>query len=64
MSNLLQTALLECPYCWEQIEILVDCSIAQQDYVEDCAVCCRPILLHVSVGPDGAPSVVAEPENG
>ncbi len=35
-----------CPYCWEGIAIIVDTSIDEQEYVEDCSVCCRPILLH------------------
>lgn len=61
---MLESCSIQCPYCWEPIEVLVDCSVEDQDYVEDCFVCCRPILLHVNVGPDGAPSVAAEPENG
>jgi len=46
---LLQTVGIECPYCAEQIEIVVDASIGQQQYIEDCSVCCRPIYLTVSV---------------
>jgi len=38
---------IQCPYCWEKISILVDPSIAEQEYVEDCHVCCRPILLNI-----------------
>jgi hypothetical protein len=60
----LETCAIGCPYCGETIEILVDCSVTEQSYVEDCAVCCQPILLHVSVTADGEPSVTAEPENG
>ncbi len=41
----LQPAFIQCPYCWEQIEVLVDCSVERQDYVEDCSVCCRPIVI-------------------
>jgi hypothetical protein len=46
--NLLEPLLIQCPYCGESIEILIDCSIAEQEYIEDCAVCCRPINLIVS----------------
>jgi len=46
---LLQTVGIECPYCAEQIEIVVDASNGQQQYIEDCSVCCRPIYLTVSV---------------
>ena len=42
-----QTAILQCPYCWEQIEVVVDCSIPHQEYIEDCSVCCRPITISV-----------------
>jgi len=33
----------QCPYCWEQISMLLDVSVASQTYVEDCEVCCNPI---------------------
>ncbi|WP_303318484.1 CPXCG motif-containing cysteine-rich protein [Flavivirga abyssicola] len=34
-----------CPYCWEKISILIDNSIFQQSYIEDCEVCCNPIQV-------------------
>ncbi len=43
---------ISCPYCGEFFSVLVDCSVEQQVYVEDCYVCCRPILLSVYVGDD------------
>lgn len=64
MTDLLQPVLLDCPYCAEPIEILVDCSIEEQQYTEDCTVCCQPMLLQVCVSPDGEASVSAQPENG
>ncbi|MDV7138169.1 CPXCG motif-containing cysteine-rich protein [Maribacter sp. TH_r10] len=33
----------QCPYCWEEISILLDSSISSQTYVEDCEVCCNPM---------------------
>lgn len=36
-----------CPYCWEEISVLLDPSVRQQTYIEDCEVCCRPIEFHV-----------------
>jgi len=33
----------QCPYCWEEISMLLDGSVGQQTYIEDCEVCCRPI---------------------
>jgi hypothetical protein len=41
--------LIECPYCGEQLEIVVDWSVARQEYIEDCHVCCKPMSLIVSV---------------
>jgi len=52
-----------CPYCGEAISILVDDSPEEQQYVEDCQVCCRPIVLDVKVGPDGDVAVIARSEN-
>jgi len=54
---------ISCPYCGETITILVDDSLPEQQYVEDCQVCCRPILLSVSVDADGDAAVVATVEN-
>tara|TARA_Y100000815_G_scaffold239808_1_gene234925 strand:- start:431 stop:625 length:195 start_codon:yes stop_codon:yes gene_type:complete len=37
----------QCPYCWEEISMLLDTSVRRQVYVEDCEVCCNPIELTV-----------------
>lgn len=42
-----------CPYCGEIIEIILDLSVEHQEYVEDCSVCCRPIIMIVTAGEDG-----------
>jgi len=47
----------QCPYCWESISILIDASIAEQDYVEDCEVCCNPIEFFVRSASGDAPAV-------
>lgn len=39
---------IDCPYCGERIELVVDCSIEAQEYIEDCSVCCRPITITVT----------------
>jgi uncharacterized protein YbaR (Trm112 family) len=36
---------ITCPYCWESIEIVLDLSVEEQRQVEDCSVCCRPIVI-------------------
>jgi hypothetical protein len=38
-----------CPYCWQRISMLLDLSVAQQSYVEDCEVCCNPIQISYQV---------------
>ena len=38
-----------CPYCGEVLALLVDTSAGEQAYVEDCAVCCRPIECRLYV---------------
>ncbi|QBA64973.1 CPXCG motif-containing cysteine-rich protein [Muriicola soli] len=35
----------QCPYCWEEISMLLDTSVTSQTYVEDCEVCCNPIEI-------------------
>ena len=42
----------DCPYCGEGITMLLDPSAADQDYVEDCEVCCNPIGLHFFIEDD------------
>lgn len=36
---------ITCPYCWESIEVALDLSVDDQRQVEDCSVCCRPIVI-------------------
>lgn len=51
---------IACPYCGETIEIDIDEGGGPtQRYVQDCAVCCRPIELAVDETEDGAWSVSA-----
>ncbi|MCZ4319292.1 CPXCG motif-containing cysteine-rich protein [Aequorivita viscosa] len=38
----------QCPHCWEEISMLLDVSVRQQKYIEDCEICCNPIELDVT----------------
>ena len=38
-----------CPCCGERIEVLLDPSVAEQNYIEDCPVCCRPIVFDLRI---------------
>lgn len=51
-------AFVECPYCGESNEVALDPgSGSDQEYVEDCQVCCRPWLMHVRYGRDGVAEI-------
>jgi hypothetical protein len=52
MDPMLTTRHIQCPYCGERIEIVVDASAGEQSYIEDCQVCCRPISIEVWVDAD------------
>jgi transcription elongation factor Elf1 len=41
-----------CPYCGEEISMVLDLSVPRQTYVEDCEVCCNPIEIRYSVVED------------
>ncbi len=37
-----------CPYCGEPIQLIVEPLDEPQNYVEDCQVCCRPMVVDVN----------------
>ncbi len=47
--NEVQEYGIRCPYCDEHITVLVDLSVDDQSYVEDCEVCCRPMTIRAVV---------------
>ncbi|MGD8441808.1 MAG: CPXCG motif-containing cysteine-rich protein [Holophagae bacterium] len=51
-----------CPYCGQPVELLIDGTVANQRYVEDCEVCCRPMIVEVDATPD-EPVVEVRREN-
>lgn len=59
----IQNRDIDCPYCGEIIEVLIDCSVPEQAYIEDCQVCCRPINFFVAVDTEGDATVVVKSEN-
>ncbi len=46
--------VVQCPYCGEPFETLIDLSAGSASYVEDCQVCCQPIDFTVEVDAAGA----------
>jgi len=61
--NAIETEKVRCPYCGETIEVLIDCSVPQQTYIEDCQVCCRPIGFDVTVNSSGESQVLVSHED-
>jgi hypothetical protein len=62
MTDLLEHTI-DCPYCGEAITVFADPSVPEQEYVEDCQVCCQPILLRVTVTLQGEATVESRREN-
>ncbi len=54
---------IHCPYCGESIDLVIDDSVGDQAYIEDCQVCCRPIEVAVSIDADGAPMLSVRAED-
>lgn len=46
--NRLTEKSIGCPYCGETLEVLIDSADLNQQYIEDCQVCCKPITFLVS----------------
>ena len=55
--------VIGCPYCGEAIEVFIDHQEAGDQYIEDCQVCCRPIIFNVAVDSLGNLSVSVRDEN-
>jgi hypothetical protein len=50
---------VQCPHCAEPVEITLDPGGgAEQDYVEDCEVCCRPWQVTVHYDDEGGADVL------
>ncbi len=57
-------AEVTCPYCGEGNTIALDPgSGSEQEYVEDCQVCCRPWRVRVGYDDEGGAVVSVEPDD-
>lgn len=45
----MDTQTVRCPYCGEWLEVFIDPSVRRQEYIEDCQVCCQPMILTVVI---------------
>jgi hypothetical protein len=61
-TSALAECTVACPYCGEALTLTIDASAGAQRYIEDCAVCCRPIEIAVETDDEGF-HVVAQHEN-
>ena len=59
----LQEAQITCPYCGETITILLDPSDTDQEYIEDCQVCCQPINFTILGEQEGELKVHVSSDN-
>lgn len=49
---MIEEAIVHCPTCGEPVALEVDTTAGdEQEYVEDCAVCCRPMEVFVRCRP-------------
>lgn len=51
-----------CPHCGEPGTIAIDPDDGGGEFVQDCAVCCRPWRVRVRVRDDGSAEVSIQPE--
>ena len=39
----------DCPHCWETQLKMIDPSVDEQNFIEDCEVCCNPLEFNLCV---------------
>jgi hypothetical protein len=61
--SLIDSVTVTCPWCGEPNELVIDCSVPQQEYIEDCFVCCRPMRVRVESDTERAPAVTVARED-
>jgi hypothetical protein len=42
---------IQCPFCGQSFDLVIDTSIARQRFTTDCEVCCRPVEVWVESQP-------------
>ena len=54
---------VDCPYCGQRFYIFVDISAGDQQYIEDCQICCQPIEFRISIEDGEVQEILADPAN-
>ncbi len=44
-----EEVFFQCPFCFEQISFVLETYYGAQKYIEDCEVCCSPILISYEI---------------
>lgn len=57
-----ESASIQCPFCGQQFELVVDTSLQVQRFTTDCEVCCRPFEVTAECEPGQVLSLVVEGE--
>ncbi|MBT8047726.1 MAG: CPXCG motif-containing cysteine-rich protein [Xanthomonadales bacterium] len=60
---MLQETDICCPYCGEIITLLIEPAEQDQQYTEDCQVCCQPIVILTRLLSGGETTVEARRED-
>ncbi|MFK8043562.1 CPXCG motif-containing cysteine-rich protein [Congregibacter sp.] len=59
----LQESQVYCPYCGEPLSILLDSGDSDAEYIEDCQVCCQPMVVSLMGQADGSLDVSVRRED-
>jgi hypothetical protein len=42
---------IQCPFCGQEFDLVIDTSIALQQFTTDCEICCRPFEVFAECEP-------------
>jgi hypothetical protein len=51
---------IQCPFCGQRFDLVIDTSVAEQRLTTDCEVCCRPFDVQVECEPGQILSIYVE----
>lgn len=57
-----QTRSVTCPFCFETLDVFIDLSAGNQNYIEDCQVCCKAMKISINQDPADPEKVSVEAE--
>lgn len=60
---MLEEVQITCPYCGEPLSTDIDLSAGNQEYIEDCQVCCNPIVFSINMDMRGELTVETRRDN-